>query len=113
MFAVGNRVSIDGDLYAGTGVVEWFSMQFDGSRHVKRDQPFPQVSVRCGDGKLRHYNGSDLANGKVLIDNTPAAAPQAPAATRDLSPEQTAPGAAVGQNILTFVIRVEIPGLTD
>jgi len=71
MFSIGNRVNVDGDLYEGAGTVEWFGMQTDGSRHARPGQPWPQVSVRCDDRKLRHYNGRDLANGKVTLDNAP------------------------------------------
>lgn len=71
MFHEGQNVLVNGDLYQGDGVVRWYAESYDAatdmddSVRIRWEQPFPQMSVACGDGKNRHYNGDDISAGKV------------------------------------------------
>lgn len=71
MLMIGDLVEVKGRLYEGEAVViaAWERESGPGELplgiHEFREQAYPQICVRTVTGRDLHYNGDDLADGKI------------------------------------------------
>lgn len=75
VLTLGDMVNVNGLRVHGLGrIVEYIPNAQTYSRKAKTGQSFPQIRVKMASGRKWHFNGEDIANGKVQFARKATAA---------------------------------------